>query len=269
MMTEIKIDFPALQEIAVKGVRRTAVFLGFGINAAANPNMREYELSGVAQFRFVPANADEKTLTHFKEEFSRWIVACGFRELIETFSVFLDEIHRSCLVIKAMNDRASMESILPLDKTFRRHHRGLQGKLDTLKTKFAIEMSDPSSLLTINRVRNCLAHRLGIVAREDCNDGNQMTVTWRGIDLCTETESGEIVSVHPMSEPTPSEQIVVPAHGWIKGRYCQRKKAFPIRSVVSFSPGELAEICYYFIDSTREVMTSAQAHSKGVNLRSL
>jgi len=41
MMTEITIDFPALQEIAVKGVRRTAVFLGFGMNAAANPNLRD------------------------------------------------------------------------------------------------------------------------------------------------------------------------------------------------------------------------------------
>lgn len=261
-VSEIKVDFAALQEIAVKGVRRTAVFLGLGINAAADPSMRQYQLSGVAQFKFVPDDVDEKTLTHFKEEFSRWIVACGFRELIETFSVFLDEVHHSCLIVRAANQRMTMDSIAPLDKTFRRHRQGLHGKLDDLRSRFAIEMSEPSFLLSINKARNCLVHRLGIVSREDCSDGDQLTVAWRGIDICVETESGEPISVHPMSRSTPTQNMVVPPHGWMKGKYCQRSKTFPIKSVVSFLPGELAEICHFFIDSTREVMTSAQAYTK-------
>jgi hypothetical protein len=259
-VSEIKVDFGASQEIAVKGVRRTAVFLGLGVNAAADPSVRQYQLSGLAQFKFVPDDVDEKTLTHFKEEFSRWIVACGFRELTETFSVFLDDIHHTCLIIRAASERMPMDSIVSLDKEFRRHRQGLHGKLDDLRSRFAVEMSDPSFLLSINKARNCLVHRLGIVSRQDCTDGDQLTVTWRGIDLCIETESGETISVHPMSQSTPTQNMVVPPHGWIKGKHCQRSKTFPIRSVVTFLPGELAEICYFFIDSTKEVMTSAQAY---------
>jgi hypothetical protein len=262
LMSDIKVDFAALQEIAVKGVRRTAVFLGLGINAAADPGVRQYQLSGAAQFRFIPNDVDEKTLTHFKEEFSRWIVACGFRELIETFSVFLDEVHRSCLIIRAANERMVIDSIVPLDRRFRRHRHGLHGKLDDLRGTFGVEMSEPSFLLSLNKARNCLVHRLGIVSREDCSNGDQITVVWRGIDICIETESGETVSVHPMSQSTPTQSMVVPPHGWMKGKYCQRSKTFPIGSVVSFLPGELAEICYFFIDSTSEVMTSAQAYPK-------
>ena len=174
--------------------------------------------------------------------------------------MFLDEVHRSCLIVQAAKSKGTIESVQSADRAFRRHRRGLQGKLDTLRQKFAVEISDPSPLVTINGARNCLVHRRGIVSREDCNDGNNMAVTWRGIDLHVETESGETVSIHPMSVPTFSNQLVVPAKGWIKGLYCQRKKTFPIGSVVSFSAGELGEICYYFIDSTREVVTSAQTY---------
>jgi hypothetical protein len=262
LMNHVKVDFAALQEIAVKGVRRTAVFLGLGINAAADPCLRQYQLSGAVQFRFIPNGVDDDTLTHFKEEFSRWIVACGFRELIETFSVFLDEVHRSCLVMRAAKERMATDSIVPLDRRFRRHPDGLHGKLDDLRGTFGVEMSEPSFLLSINKARNCLVHRLGSVSREDCSDGRHLTVVWRGIDICIETESGETVSVHPMSESTPTESMVGPPHGWMKGKYCQRRKVFPIGSVVSFLPGELAEICHFFIDSTSEVVTSAQAYPR-------
>jgi hypothetical protein len=260
-MNEITINFAKLQDIAVKGVRRTSIFMGLGINGANDPNLKEYQLSGVMQFRFVPNNVDEKTLLHFKDEFGRWIVACGFRELIETYSVFLDEVNCSCLLIEAAGKQIPLNKVKPIDAKFRRHPRGIEGKLDDLKNKFSVEMTAPSYLLSINKARNCLTHRRGIVAKDDFNDGNQLTVLWKGIDLHTETESGETVSVQPMSQFTPSQDLVVPGHGWLKGIYCERKKSFPQKSSVSFLPGELAEICYFFTDATNDIITSAQTYA--------
>ena len=175
--------------------------------------------------------------------------------------MFLDEVHYSCLIIQAANKRVAIDTLKSADRAFRRHRNGLQGKLETLKDKFSIEIKEPLSLVSINKTRNCLVHRRGIVSRDDCNDGDNMTVTWRGIDLHIETESGETVSIHPITDSSFSQQIVVPAKGWIKGIYCKRKKAFPFKSGVSFSTGELAEICYYFIDCTKEVVITAQEYA--------
>ncbi|MDP2744700.1 MAG: hypothetical protein Q8P00_06525 [Dehalococcoidia bacterium] len=92
-MNQVNINLPAIKNIAVKGIRRTAVFMGLGINAANNPDFRQYELAKITSLEFIEPISDEKTLTNFKTEFGRWVIGNGLRELIETFCVFLDEIH--------------------------------------------------------------------------------------------------------------------------------------------------------------------------------
>ncbi len=49
-MNQINIDLPAIKNIAVIGVRRTAIFMGLGINAANDPEFKQYELAKFAHF---------------------------------------------------------------------------------------------------------------------------------------------------------------------------------------------------------------------------
>lgn len=53
-MNQITIDFDKLKEIALRGIRRTAVFLGLGVNAARDENFKDYQLTGIALLRLVP-----------------------------------------------------------------------------------------------------------------------------------------------------------------------------------------------------------------------
>lgn len=255
-MSAIHIDFSKIQEIAVKGVRRTAVFMGLGLNAMRDPEFKKYGLTGITELEFVPGNIDEETLVHFKTEFGSWIVANGLRELIETFSVFLDAIYAGCLWIALSCGQTTADKAKSRDKKFR--YKGLSDKLTLLRDEFLVEVSDRSRLESINQARNCLTHRRGIVSIEDCVGGKELVVKWIGFDIYAETPSGEIVSL----QPVPQEGIYLPDGGHIMLRFSEHTKSFPLRSLVTFTPRELSEICHFVLRMTGEIMQLAEIYAR-------
>ena len=60
---------------------------------------RNSELTKIAQIQLVSAKADPQVVSGYKNAFGEWIIACGLRELTETFAIFLDGVHRSCLIM--------------------------------------------------------------------------------------------------------------------------------------------------------------------------
>lgn len=111
----ITINFDDIRDIANKGVRRAALFLGLGLNAANDPRLREYELTNISAIQLIQPDADDETLSHYKEEFSTWVVACALREMIESFGVFLDGIYEACLVMAVHRGR-----VTPQDANFQK-----------------------------------------------------------------------------------------------------------------------------------------------------
>lgn len=259
-MNQININLPAIQEIAVKGVRRTAVFMGLGINAANNSDFKQYELTNITNLQFIEPTLDEQTLTGFKTEFARWVISCGLRELIETFCVLLDEAHLACLWISASCGQVSTDQIQTEDQRFRRC--GLRGKLTHLSDNFGVGVKHPDYLFSINQARHCLTHRRAIVGNEDCFDSSELVVKWRGVDLYAETPSGERVSLHPM----PEDGVVLPEGGKIMVAFPERMRTFRLYSIVTFSPIELAEICHFALNTTREVIHSVEAYARDRNI---
>lgn len=123
----ININFDAIADIARRGVRRTAVFMGLGLNASQDTNFKAYQLSNLQNLgpkliirqEFIPTNVDDKTLNHFKEEFGVWVIRNGLRELIETYTVFLDEVHVACLYMGVIRRKFEAEEAKKIDRSFR------------------------------------------------------------------------------------------------------------------------------------------------------
>ena len=143
-MAQININLPAIKNIAVKGVRRTAIFMGLGINAARNPNFKQYELATITGFEFIEPISDEQILINFKTEFGHWIVGNGLRELIETFCVFLDQIHFVCLLVAASCGKIKKAQIQKKNLDFR--HYGLKDKIIILSKDFDVTIRNQSCL---------------------------------------------------------------------------------------------------------------------------
>lgn len=251
-MNQININLPAIKNIAVKGVRRTAIFMGLGINAANNPDFKQYELAKNTGFEFIEPISDEQILINFKTEFGRWIVGNGLRELIETFCVFLDELHFVCLLVAVTCDKVKKAQIQKENLNFR--HSGLKDKIRNLSKDFDVTTVQSDYLISINQARHCLTHRRGIVGSEDCFNGKELIVRWKGTDTYAETPSGERISLFPM----PEEGVLLTEGSHIMAAFPERTRIFPIHSLVTFSPRDLAEICHFTLNQTNEAIRSIE-----------
>lgn len=261
MANNIEIDLDEIERIAVSGVMRTAVFMGLGLNAAYDNNFRNYELTDITQIQIVPPNADEKTITHYKEQFGLWIIMCRLRELTETFAVYLDKIQTACSLIALRRGKYTSDNLEKLRKTFL--YKGIKGKLEILEKKFGIKAKNNDYLISISEVRNCFAHRRGIVGSEDCTKNNELVMKWKGIDLFIETSKGEIV---PLNPPLPKDGILMETDGHICLKFIERVETFKKGTVIKLSPRNLAEICNVILWSTGEIKASAIEYAKSIGI---
>jgi hypothetical protein len=253
---EYNIDFGKILEVALKGVRRATVFLGLGVNVALDAQFNKYQLTDIAQVQLLPPEVNAQTLSHFKDEFKTWIVANGLRELIETFSVFLERLHEACFVIEHHVKPVALNNLAKQQATFGKY--GLPDKITVLKRKFSVGPTHPAQLLTLNKARNCLTHRRGIVERIDCNLIDALKVNWLGADIFAQTPSGE---KHQLKKG-----LVLKEGGDIMMQFLERERVFPIRSVVRFSPQDLAEICWFFIREAGATCETAAEFAKSKNI---
>jgi hypothetical protein len=235
---KININLDAIEEVAKLGVRRAAVFMGLGLNAAYDDNLRNYEFTEITQIQSVTPNADDKTIAHYKKEFELWIIMCGLRELIETFAVFLDGIQNACLLMAMHQGRILYEKT----KKYRRNflHKGIKDKLQLLEEKFNVKTQKNEYLISIHHARNCLTHRRGVVGKEDCADNDALIIKWIDIDIYAEQPSGEII---PLDPPLPKERVRLEVGGKIKAKRAERMLSFKKDTRITLSPRNLAEIC--------------------------
>lgn len=253
---DYNIDFGKIIEVALKGVRRATAFLGLGVNAALDANFNKYQLTEIAQIQLLPQEIDAQTLSHFKDEFKTWIVGNGLRELIETFSVFLEKLHEVCFVIENHVKPLSLKDLAKQQAIFVKY--GLPKKFTDLQEKFSVGPKHPAQLLTLNKARNCLTHRRGIVERIDCNLIDSLKANWVGADIFAQTSSGE---KHPLKKG-----LVLTEDADVMLQFVERERIFPVGSVVRFLPQELAEICWFFIREAQATCEAATEFAKSNNI---
>jgi hypothetical protein len=252
----IKLDFDKILEIALKGVRRASIFMGFGVNAALDEQFKSFQLTHLTNLQLVPTEVSDKTLQHYKDEFRTWIEAAGLREISEAFVNYLDVLHQQCLIVEAAQKKAPTENIPEKQKKFAAE--GLPNKLNNLQQQFSIAPKKPNYIVSIGHARNCLVHRLGRVGPEDLQEKKELEVAWLGIDLFIEAPSGE---KHYLNE-NPKEGIHLPDGGDLKMQFLERKRTFSLGSRLSLSTRDLAEICWFYRYEAINIRDSAVAFAK-------
>jgi hypothetical protein len=260
-LKQVTIDMPAIKDIAVRGVRRAALFMGLGVNAAKNPDFKQYQLGNLTGMEFIEPITKEEVMNNVKTEFGRWIVGNGLRELVESFSSFLDQIYSVCLLMDYNTGQIAPDKAQKMVKAFM--HDGMEGKLERLKSHLGIEIERLDCLASINQARNCLTHRRGIVGPKDCGEKTgKLNVKWMGIETYAELHSGERVPLYPM----PEAGVILEKDGRILFQITEHSKGFLLGSTVDLSPRDLAEICQFILKSTDEVVaaTSRFAADRGV-----
>ncbi len=213
-----------LLEPAERGYLRAAVFLGLGSNAARREDFIEYHLAKDTHFKILPDIVSAETISVWKNDFYRWIVEGGFREIVEYTCLFLDRLYDTALHIHKQHSEAKRQ-------TFNR--KGLPGKIETLKREFQISCRYPDALASVYATRNCLVHRLGLVGPEDIGSAGKLTLSWIGVKMLFQGEDGKDYEVPDLGRPgTPPWKV--PCAGGIAVAWREK--------TLSFVRGEIIEL---------------------------
>jgi len=258
----INVNFDEIREIAHRGMRRAAIFMGLGMNAASNESFKDYQLSRITGVELVSPNATDEQIVEFKKEFSYWITGNGLRELLETFNIFLDGLHESCLVMQGIKLKNLTEQEAR-DKRKKFHYIGLPDKLVILKREFQIAPENLEYLLSINKARNCLTHRRGIVGQPDVGADGKLHLKWRGIDLFIKTPAGEEITILPgkLAEP-----LYLKDGGAVMLRFPVMTKTFSIGERLILTSLELTEFCQIVAQETDAINAQGIEYAKKLGI---
>lgn len=257
----LKIDLEKIYAVTTKAVTRTSVFLGLGLNAATDPDFKKYELQGITHFQLLPPNLPDETVEHFKEEFSRWVLANGLRDLSEAFSLYLDQLFEACAIAATKGKIKRLNEIADAIKNF--SEQGVPNKLNVLKQRFGVAAANQPNLKSLNKARSILAHRQGVVAPKDCAEDSSFRITWVGMDATLELPNGE---AHDALR-VPDGGIFLPEGGQVVVRTVARERVFKPRDVIALSATDLAEICWNIQRAAWELRTSSIAFFRKLGLK--
>ncbi len=223
-------------EILRSGVRRADVFMGIGVNASVVDPPISHVLSpgGMHHINLVKTDLTMEEKTHVADEFGKWIRANGLRELTETFSLFLDQLYQPLFIMQQGVTADGVKLVRP----DRLERFGIVDKVEAMGLILPIIADDRKILASLNRMRNCYAHRRGVVGPRDFDEGAEtMTVSWNAFEMQVREPDGNII---------PEAELygrLLEQGGIVQLRVVERRREFAPGTELVLEKRDLKEIC--------------------------
>jgi len=250
-----KLELPHPTGVLQAELQRAVDLVAFGLRAADTATPVDLSIPGVSS-HVSPAQSRSLSIEEARAEFRSWILANGFRDCVEAIGPSLEWARKFCFIWTRPGDVTIQEDgtitlgaiisgeewnkeIIEGAKKF--DFMGLANKLSHLEQKYGFR---PPSLhehiLTLNKARNCLSHRRGIVGEEDVNDpsGPFLRIVWRRLQFTVRTEQGE----KPLELPAHVE-----AGSLLAMSFVDTSKRFAIGERLQITPEEFVEMAMTFL----------------------
>lgn len=229
---KLTIDLDEIWEPAGIGILRASLLAGLGTNAARDPNLTNFDLPGLMKLSY---SRSVPNLEEVKMEFERWILANAFREAVESFALALDRSYEALLLGEWV--KTGKRPALSRFRTF--IHAGVERKLEVICAEFGVTTAVAPYFVSLNKARNCLAHRMGVVGPMDLTEGNALAVRYRRIEFVIIEDNGreQIIPV----DTGGTFQIESPCHR-AEIRFEEEQRQFPLGARLLLEPSELKHI---------------------------
>ncbi|RCW66110.1 hypothetical protein [Pseudorhodoferax soli] len=146
---------------------------------------------------FVPADGAQLAHEDARAQAQDWVLRGFLRDAIEATGLFLDECLQVCellpLAVRTEENEAEIQRLLH-ELPLANHRLHFPQKLDKLRRQFGVSTRFDPHLLSINKARTCVVHRLGVTSPMDVDDKGALTITLhhvqfvlRGLDSGEET----------------------------------------------------------------------------------
>ncbi len=206
---------------------------------------------------FAPAANFQPDLEGSKADFKRWMIANGLRDCAEALHAHLEIVFARCLLMKLGAGTGKVPSEI-LEEEYERprrafHDGSINKTLRCLEEQFAIAFREDTfrCFKSLNKVRNCLSHRGGVVRKNDCNNGEELKVEWRV--LLPVREDGTEVE---FGKPLHSTALYL--------RQDVRVRSFQIGNHIDFSSRDFAEFLMNYTLLAIETVEKVTQYAKSV-----
>ncbi len=185
---------------------------------------------------FSPANGAQLSHEQAKIEAHDWLLSGFLRDAIEGTGLFLDECLHVCALmqISALGKTNGREMNRLLNDLPRTNHRlHLPQKIDKLEREFGVTTQFNSHILSLNRARTCVTHRLGIVSALDIDETGTLNLTFqRAKFIARGQESG-------LEQLLDQPGIVIIKDSMVELHFVDKERVFGSGERIRLKPEEL------------------------------
>jgi hypothetical protein len=179
------------------------------------------------------------------EEFIEWCLKNSFTEAIDCMSAFLEECRSLAAVVRIGSNTTTVGEWNAEMNSF--HRMGFPDKIAHLREEFGIQSQFEEHVVSLNRVRNCLVHRLGIVGAKDVSQDAKLVIKWHALRMIIiDSVTGEESSV--------AEQKVAKNESKLVARFGPVEKQLSIGDQIRLSPDELFYTMFTFYRFASELL---------------
>ncbi|MEI9996790.1 MAG: hypothetical protein WDM91_19480 [Rhizomicrobium sp.] len=248
------IDLDRIYREVLAEVHRAFVFMRLGHRGVSLWHFDETELPGSLRILVVPEPMPEHVLKEYNEQYVSWILGNGLRDLVEAFAHFLDQIYDSGLTLAPSVDQAKRM------KKFERVSLGAKVKI--LKDEFQVEGIYARHFESFVSARNALAHGSGVVRQKHCTDGDELVITWLGLDPSLLASDGNRYEANKLPA---GAQFVEP----LRHERPVRERRWRVGERIRLTAMDLAEITYMASHEAIDVCDalSEYALKQGIRLK--
>ncbi len=207
--------------------------VNFSLAARLTANEQAYE-NGIGFYQLTTAKSQHLSYQAVQEEFSNQSLRNSLRDAIELMANFLEDIHDYCQISRFTS--AGSIQALEWNKFVKNtrltfHRKGLPNKLTYLKEEFGVTSEFSEHILSLNKIRNCLVHRQGVVSDLDVDETGILKAKWNSFDGNAISPDGK--ESHPI---IPNSTIKA---GWsIEIRLINKERSFPKGERIIFPADE-------------------------------
>lgn len=195
-------------------------------------------------FYFLPWAQERISEEQIPNEFRIYVIRSGIRDALEVFFLYLCYIDTLCESMKLKEDYVKFGNNRRIDfgqvfREFEKKH--FPSKINELEKNYGFDIWYKEELLSINQLRNCLVHRLGMVSSKDCNDSNCLKLKYLSFQLVYE-ENGELIELKfgPKYRGTELNKILPKT----KLKINNLEKEFKINSIIVLDKKDFFDIVF-------------------------
>lgn len=146
---------------------------------ARRVTVEEAEPQGLHNFR--PAPGTELSHEEARKKALEWLNTSFLRDAIEATDQFLSRCLSFCTAIElAGKKQVNGEALDHLLRVVPKKHHKLHfpAKFEELERRYGVKPRYAEQVLSLNKLRTCLVHRMGRVTAADLNDGDRLVAKW-------------------------------------------------------------------------------------------